>query len=555
MMTRRYIIALFLTAGVASSAPLAAQQNLSSTVSITNDYESRAGEVSRYELAFAIPDSLMRFDYKFDYSVFDKPYRGAFEFSPYAVRLAPESSPASDGRLFVRAGAGYNFHPELQAAWRAVNTDNYSLSVYQDLHGYVGNYRTVRNKVNQQLPLATTRGVRNFGYDLSENFGALSRWRVKKAEFGLDLGYRGIFTEDEVRTLSYNALGVKFSSRTADMAEVKIVHDVCLSADFSADRIPHPFEGTVNYPEHNFALSGYAGSTPVFGGLWSFGADFDMRFSRRRSDVGSAGYAKITPKALFAWKWFRASGGIGLSGFSKFAISPEIDFRATFLKNRFCAYGGLTGGLKSNTYSSLKSANHWFFAGYAADILDTHEKLKAFAGLKGSAFDRFFFDVNVGWASRSNEAFWGVRLTGDELTPALVYADDRQAFANLELGWKSEHVEAAGELHWTKVYDFDPCGALLPPSLFGAAHATYNYRKRIYAGLDFEASTARNCSVPGYQLAFQPWMDLGLHAEFVFSGKLSFWLRGRNLLCESIQKLPMHIENGPEVTAGVIFHL
>ena len=40
---------------------------------------------------------LLKFDWNFNYSVFENPYKGAYEFSPYKLNMAPEPR-AVDGR-------------------------------------------------------------------------------------------------------------------------------------------------------------------------------------------------------------------------------------------------------------------------------------------------------------------------------------------------------------------------------------------------------------------------------------------------------------------------
>ena len=50
-------------------------QNLNPEVQVTNEYQTRMGDASKQGPAMRIPDSLLRFDYHFDYSVFDSPYK------------------------------------------------------------------------------------------------------------------------------------------------------------------------------------------------------------------------------------------------------------------------------------------------------------------------------------------------------------------------------------------------------------------------------------------------------------------------------------------------
>ena len=75
---------------LALCAPLGAQ-NINQTVEVTNDYRTRFADFQKQGPSMTVPDSLFRFDYDFDYSVFETPYRGSYEFSPYRIELTPEA--------------------------------------------------------------------------------------------------------------------------------------------------------------------------------------------------------------------------------------------------------------------------------------------------------------------------------------------------------------------------------------------------------------------------------------------------------------------------------
>ena len=86
----------------------ALSQNIRQSVEVTNEYEAKFSDFQKLGADTQIPDSLYEFDYSFDYSVFDSPYRGSYEFTPYEIQLTPDPM-VYDGRRFIlRAGAGYS---------------------------------------------------------------------------------------------------------------------------------------------------------------------------------------------------------------------------------------------------------------------------------------------------------------------------------------------------------------------------------------------------------------------------------------------------------------
>ena len=93
-------------AAVLISAVMQAQ-DLDPTVEVSRVYEGKLIEVRKPVMEMAIPDTLYRFDLDFDYSVFDNPYRGSYEFNPYMLDMRPESNLRNPSAFYLNAGAGY----------------------------------------------------------------------------------------------------------------------------------------------------------------------------------------------------------------------------------------------------------------------------------------------------------------------------------------------------------------------------------------------------------------------------------------------------------------
>ena len=69
---KRYIA---ISAIALAAAVTAGAQNLNPTVEVTNQFEGKVMEVAKPVVDMDVPDSLLRFDLDFDYSVFDTPYK------------------------------------------------------------------------------------------------------------------------------------------------------------------------------------------------------------------------------------------------------------------------------------------------------------------------------------------------------------------------------------------------------------------------------------------------------------------------------------------------
>ena len=85
---------------------LASAQNLDPTVEVNRAYEGKLMEVHKPELQMAVPDSIRTFDLDFDYSVFENPYKGSYDFTPYQLMMRPLSADRDFKSFWLKAGAG-----------------------------------------------------------------------------------------------------------------------------------------------------------------------------------------------------------------------------------------------------------------------------------------------------------------------------------------------------------------------------------------------------------------------------------------------------------------
>ena len=96
-------VCLMLSLSMAASA-----QDLDPTVVVDRVYEGKLMEVHKPVLEMAVPDTVMHFDLDFDYSVFESPYKGSYEFNPYLLSMKPSAAADESGRFYLKAGAGYH---------------------------------------------------------------------------------------------------------------------------------------------------------------------------------------------------------------------------------------------------------------------------------------------------------------------------------------------------------------------------------------------------------------------------------------------------------------
>ena len=161
-----------------AAASTAGGQNLNPTVEVTNQFVGKVMEVTKPGVEMAVPDSLLRFDLEFDYSVFDTPYKGTYEFSPYLLDIKPERDTWRGNGLYLRLGAGYALHPTADLVYSPDLSGPFRLNVYGTHRSYVGDYKVRLGSIEADLK----------GYDMLSRAGVDGRYDYASGAFTFDAG-------------------------------------------------------------------------------------------------------------------------------------------------------------------------------------------------------------------------------------------------------------------------------------------------------------------------------------------------------------------------------
>ena len=556
-----------LFAGIAASA-----QNLNPVVEVTNTYEQAATGIEKPDQTIAVPDSLLRFNLDMDYELRTAPYKGAYEFNPYLVELKPTPRYTGEGTLFVRLGAGYGFHPELDAVWSPVKTNNFRLNLYANHRSYFGYYRKIgvdkvdneayRNGEDQHIYF---RGDKENLYGGAESntaagFNTLLGW--KTGSWTADMHYQHLLASDTWKEHNHHI----FSAQTRVQSAPQ-------------NRFYYNLGVRGNYLAREDGMKG--GQVMADGGIGS-----NRRNSQARLDLfgeavftpgGQAGQFGFIPRYVFRIGSLHFNLGLKLAftfrsdedfypnkgGY----VFPDVHIDYRVVPEDFILYASATGGNKMQGYAPLLQQNH-FLASFAEEGFDFEvEHVNLAAGARGNIARRFHYDTKVGYALYSNAVMWGfVDLTQPLSSsyqpafpwlPTLELANYSLFYADFQGGWKSEQLDIDTHLRYQTTSNFSSNSFFAPAAFVAQAKVLYNWADRIKAGVDVDASTARsskcaNADAP--EFALPGYADLGLYAEYGFTRKFAVWLRVGNLLNMDIQRTPFHAERGIYFTAGVQYH-
>lgn len=578
---KRYV--LILSGLLACTAAFA--QNLNPTVEVTNAYQGKLMDVKRQEVPMAVPDSLLKFDWDFNYSVFDNPYKGAYEFTPYMIEMKPDVTPSDAKRFYARIGAGYSLHPEGVVYWNPRIGPKFTLSVYDRFKGYWGNYVDVNDRKNPY-----------YGSDMANVAGLGARFNADKLVVSLDgdfdwirtrellfdgnnvlkgggkIGIESVNTKHFFYGMSVHYYGLKntvndfFVNEEGDGPETSpaVFAEDNMGGDFKAGvRIgrKHSLAVDAKFDRYLFGdpVTKYASSNDVY----SVTPSYSFIFKRGSVSLGAT-YADILKDKIYS-----ASASEDVEYLVK-NLYPDVHASFEVLRDALVVSAKFTGGLKFNTYGAYLEDNHHFnhllSSRYVpGQSVDTGSALgqasvntfDAALGLSGRITNRFQYKADAGFARWYHAPLDGVIESSGSHFYYLSMANYDIAYADIDAAFIGDRFNASAHFRFQDAALKSVSYALTLPHFVGDAMVEYNWNHRIFAGVNAEWMSVRRY---GYgQMAIDPsfhytaygWLDLGVQLEYKFAGKFSVWAKGGNLLNQEVMRNCMYAEKGPYFTLGI----
>ena len=551
-------------------------QNLDPTVEVTRAYVAGKVEVDKPAIRMAVPDTVLKFDMDFDYSVNLSPFRGAYKFTPYAVDVRPEPSQDFGKTFFLRVGAGYPLHPlaDLVVAPRFGKAP-FTMSIYGTNRSYLGTYLA-----SGLTPFKDGVPRENYkGYCSLTRAGVNGRVDWKRGYFSFDVGYFGNAGKDTVRTRGFDAFtaDVRVASNRRDSRY--FFYDVNMKYLLGRDGIRSQ-DGVRKLVENDFILKASLG--PVLSDFSSVIVDLGLDVSDYAGAFSSySANVSITPKYVLKKNRWRLGLGVQLSflaggdwgsgpvrmhtGKGQY-VYPAIDAGFMAVRDHLDIYFVSDGGENINRYSDQLRRNPYYSILYGGTpLLDNSvERVNAALGLRGNIASKFTFDVRGGYACHNNLLLDSAVPGADgSAMPAIGYADCNTWYLKADLGWRSQDLKADISLDYRNTDILGNARNVFAPEEFTAgADIVYNWRRRVYAGVHCTASLG--CSgwfdnpyspesplllnVPGYA-------DLGVSLEYRFNRVLSLWMYGGNLLNMKVMRTPFVCSGGIWFNAGITLSL
>ena len=584
------ILKMSLTAALAALSLAAAAQNLDPTVVVNRAYEGKLLEVNRPMFEMHVPDTVKQFALDFDYSVFENPYKGSYDFKPYQLLMKPMASNRDFSRFWLKAGAGYTLYPELGLVWTPAMTGKFKMNVYGDYDGYIGSYRTFMPNMsdNGQVVLERWRNADRKsktwnGYRMKAKAGIDGSVDLKKAVVNFDVAYRGIAAKDTLKGRMYNGVDARVNVASRPSGSDYFLYDITAAYRFGKDALRYRSgEGSVT--ENIFEFDATLGR--MISGTHNILMDAGFDYYSYAGDIaGGISELSLAPHYVFGKDRWDISVGLLVAKMIKTQESehfdsreqlvyPDIDVRYALIKDAMSVYAKVGGGNRVNTYSSLLERNPYLHLSYGnrRQLLDLSvERISVAVGVDGRISKRFTYNVNAGFAAYGNGLLEKVAIYSDaeggsNYGLTYDYASYNKLFVGLGWNWHTDDISFNGSAEYAHYSAKDSEGLFLPSALTGDVAFEYNWNRRLFLGVDCRFATEKkgvitrdddldlgmnlpmSAVIPGYA-------DLGVYAEYSLNRKLSFWLRGGNLMNATVQYAPLYAEKGINFTAGICLKL
>lgn len=528
----KYILAQ----GAVLSCAVVSAQNFNESVEVTNDLIVDLSGSQRKTVEMAVPDSISKFNLNFDYSVFAKPYKGAYEFTPYNVLFRPVSAQEKSPLFYLDAGAGFTFSPQFQAIVSPRLGKKFYMDIYQDFDGYVGPYSGKDGKYR--------------GYDLDEVFGVHGRAFLKPFDLSFNTFYEGIWAKD----FALNGQG--FHSVTAQL--------YLTSERAGAKYLDWNLGLDYHFARENAAVSALDENTFHFKGAlspvalkakfpqWRAVVNYDGGFSAVRGAFSDdLLYIGFNPRAEYAGEKFSSTLGFKMGTCDGFYIFPDVEFSYKLFKSSLQLYLGVSGENTEHTYYGYKTGSHHFSGEYFrsdGNVLSaTKEWMNAYVGFRGVLSSYLEYSLKGGYAIRRNASLYS--LAEASSMQAIVSKVDYNCFyLTPSLHWNSRSFEINADAFYQGVKTKDETDAFLPSAFRAYGDFTYKSMGRIFVGFSLNYMGERASGVYG---SLPSYLDLGLHADCRLTPELTLWLRADNLLNQKIEDVPFTAHLWPSVTAGL----
>ncbi len=534
------ILILTLSFTAARQAYAQQPQKIDPTVEVERDFESKMPNIHKSRLNTAVNDTLGNFNLNFNYSIFDKPYKDLYEFSPLPSVQIQNNLETKYPVFMAKASIGVPANPIADIWFQPYFKGGSTLQFNASYNGFYDKIELIGITPQKKITkLGRKAAANNHTFDIGGTYG----YNWSSGELSLSLNYSSNYNtyygftinspimpiksasegesiysniEDNIYMKDnfshrYNQVGAKFSIGSINAAGrgAKINYNLNLSYLNTSDNLPPNgiiSSGTeyTRLNESYIKASGEIGPSLGRYSKFTIGVNSQTVIYKNIQDY-NYGILDITPQYTMESKRFILKAGIKISSrytnrentdknHQKLFVNASISYEIA--KNNFWIYANLNGGNYINAYSSLLDDNKWIsqYADLKAGSMPHILK----GGFRGQIRNRFSYHLYLKHANHkgllqyipsNNTLAANTSTTLPDSRLYTAYSNHKEFAVGGEIEWHSKDFTAASRIEYSSYTDGEKSTIEDGHKPFGYAplkwytHATYNYRDRIYIGI------------------------------------------------------------------------
>jgi len=277
---------------------------------------------------------------------------------------------------------------------------------------------------------------------------------------------------------------------------------------------------------------------------------------------------KVTPYIFSRGDNWSVKAGLSIyaniGNAAKFHFYPSVEGNYSLFNDIFIPYVGLSGGIKRNTFNSMRLENPFILEN--ALIQNTNQKLKVYGGIRGSVSSTISFNLAVGHEVIDGLPIFGLDSTysyGNKFTVlydtlSLTTISGQLAYQKLEkikIYGKGEYFAYSSgrkEFAWHKPdFKFTLSGTYdLADKILVRANVFVIGNRKTYSYSPIEGVEAINDK---YIYNLKPFVDANLGFEYRYNKKLSAFINFNNLAGKKYLKWTAYPVQGFNLLGGITF--
>lgn len=428
-----------------------AQQTIDPTLEVNRNFDAKLLEITKGKLYTNFDDSLGRFNLSFNYTIFDKPIKDLYEFSPLSSAQIEKSAMPVRPFLFIKAGSNIPFNPYGSIYIQPRLGNNFSLVINGSHNSFLAKLPAHYIETNMVDRGETKVAAPSSKTDLGIDF----KYHWEKGELGLKAGHNNKMNsyygfdqriiniaelEPILGNYSNNSFMRDSMSHTTNITGAgfyakslnKNPNSFYYNAQFSYSKLfeneyhPYyivraepllpgnpPFLGDQAFANNkldeqylNLSLTagaGFANFNKILAGVKYEASDSRFSDSLNRSNL------ELHPRYIFKkGKW---SFDLGFKynmwweqGSTDYNIYFSSSTQLEIVNNKFWLYGFIDGKNNFMNYHKMAEMNSWISP--ATQIRNIEQPVVARVGIKGNVKEKLSYNIYGGYYEYRNQLYF-----------------------------------------------------------------------------------------------------------------------------------------------------